>query len=886
MPYVVAANVTGEPQQVQELNGQRVFYDVAEAEAFKRELRYQGYDRVDVISVQEGGAEYPTGRVTAPPEKPDVNAPKRAPPPANITPEQRQQLANLNRAVQDGKLNPSQRATLQEQIIKRTENERALAERRLAQAAYEKASRGRTAEEIVKAAREAPPAYQTPQNLRQAAQIAATRKMAIPTQKTQLNPQGLPLRDVGNLNLRFKQEPQGFNPVAMYGQIDKTPSELGFIFAGGRTVQKLKYNPKAGSFSEKAIYGMERFAAGTVSAAKDTYSIVDVGLGTKFAGQKFKQYFSPALVEKERKLGQFSKAQYAKPPLGTMVGFGAGATSAGISIIRTAGENPLGTAAFVYGAGKLKAGATLIRPVLGKFVEPAIFSGFVGGAVVTAPEGQKLRVGAETAGGFLLLGGVTKALYELPRSKLAKPVYESYGIKQPKRNFQVTRLKQAEVISTDDVVRTFPTEIPLPEKITQSILNVRAQTFSKIERRLNVPKLSKNVNVAFKFEDVSKQATFTNPAGSEFQQLNVNIVKGYAKIPSPLLKGKSAEKPFRIIQETSRSQDVRLINQQLYGFEFSDPISKTYSFPSYYSAASDMPLGVFRTSKLFAVPARIPPRPKIEKIRIEPVVPQARRMFFSATDEDVAGFAYSRRGKLKKIITVETSDIQKLALERFRETQKSAPQQIKSEGQQRQETVLLANQKLSSKRQYPALSAVEIQPENIFFPLRPIQAQRPIQQLRPVQALRPIQAQRPIQQLRPVQALRPIQAQRPIQQLRPVQALRPIQTQRPIQQLRPVQALRPIQAQRPIQQLRPVQALRPVQKFTQIPAENLVPNIFTGFFSMDRQQKIRIPQPTKIRKLKQPRGYTPTLFSAVFKIKGKRTAAGEFTGLGIRPIGE
>jgi hypothetical protein len=34
----------------------------------------------------------------------------------------------------------------------------------------------------------------------------------------------------------------------------------------------------------------------------------------------------------------------------------------------------------------------------------------------------------------------------------------------------------------------------------------------------------------------------------------------------------------------------------------------------------------------------------------------------------------------------------------------------------------------------------------------------------------------------------------------------------------------------------------------------------------------------------QPKGYKPTLFSSVFKIKGARSAAGELTGFGVRPL--
>jgi hypothetical protein len=58
-----------------------------------------------------------------------------------------------------------------------------------------------------------------------------------------------------------------------------------------------------------------------------------------------------------------------------------------------------------------------------------------------------------------------------------------------------------------------------------------------------------------------------------------------------------------------------------------------------------------------------------------------------------------------------------------------------------------------------------------------------------------------------------------------------------------------------------------------------LPGSFWGggsFFSMKDFSK----RPFK----KQSKGYTPSLTSSLFKIYGKRSKVGEFTGFGIRPI--
>lgn len=143
---------------------------------------------------------------------------------------------------------------------------------------------------------------------------------------------------------------------------------------------------------------------------------------------------------------------------------------------------------------------------------------------------------------------------------------------------------------------------------------------------------------------------------------------------------------------------------------------------------------------------------------------------------------------------------------------------------------------------------------------------------------------------RSLQAVRQIQAIKTIRHTKTLGATTgQVQADRLFQAVRPVQATMMKQRTGTIQQTKTFQVEKPITTSTVQRARQslklIPPNVPTPFSNASVGRKGGLfPTATNVRRVKQPKTYTPTGYAALGKITGKPTTVGIATGLGVRPI--
>ncbi|MDP3765293.1 MAG: hypothetical protein Q8R04_02170, partial [Nanoarchaeota archaeon] len=204
MPYAVTANVTGEPARIQQRDNQTLFYNRGEAEEFQRSLRLSGFDRVDIIEMDEPR---PPETITAPASTPDrqgrpisqsqavvdVATGKNVPYSESRQAQIEENIARAARekpawAMQQGNLQSVRQQSYQQaqgdfgqKILNLSTQERAIqtARQKEAERIAERASQFVTAGPMLMEFRKLPTKYQTSQTLKGIAEVSALRRQEL-----------------------------------------------------------------------------------------------------------------------------------------------------------------------------------------------------------------------------------------------------------------------------------------------------------------------------------------------------------------------------------------------------------------------------------------------------------------------------------------------------------------------------------------------------------------------------------------------------------------------------------------------------------------------------------------------------------------------------------
>lgn len=306
MPYQVAGNVRGEPERPIS----RVYQHRGEAEAEAARARLAGYDRVDIHEVSEEG--FAEGEIIAPASKPDIRGGKPVTieydprtgaqiPISSLSQQEIEKFRSVEKAIEQGKLQPSQRETVREQIIRQaqgdfgqrrinlTKQERAQQSARQAEAQRiaEEASRGFTASEILigretpegrqRGFRDLPLEYQTPETLRSIAGASMQRQEVIS--------QAVGGEKAVTRGGRVKQEvflvPQPPQSIKRDGE---------FVGGDGREYNLADDYSRRPSGDDSGVFG---FRTGSVSNV-----LQDTSMGDKKDKESLRQRAVPYLTEK------------------------------------------------------------------------------------------------------------------------------------------------------------------------------------------------------------------------------------------------------------------------------------------------------------------------------------------------------------------------------------------------------------------------------------------------------------------------------------------------------------------------------------------------------------------------------------------------------------
>ncbi len=598
MAYQVSANITGEPSQIQQRNGQVLFNSRSEAEQFQRDLKQQGFNRVDILEVQDQGRQ--EGEITAPANRPDIKGGQPITYSSNqslssskgLTESQIIKLQNVDTAINKRQISLSQRESLREQIIKPNEFKRdyLTPERRQeresqAQKLYEQSSRGQTAAEIIKPLREIEKSYSeysSYQNLRSSAYQSKQNQLSDLPLTTLGRPYDIDAKEYQEYNKQRQEQIKGLKIEAPTYSL----SVLGIPFQT-KEVQRNDNVSTNNLINNESSFGevLTHTAMGFLpfpspselgQPPKQSKSFLDAPFFGK-EGQDLKQFGDRV---------SFGLPSYAQR-YSMFVGF---------SLLPTKLARVTGLGFTGYESGK-----TVLNPTKENFASLIAMGG--------------LGLYGEQESLLKQFPTIKQTFFQRPTNRnLFESIIPEGNINKPsplKTKYQITKANKVYFTSNKEFKNVqLDNGIILGNVIDTG--NLIIETKTRTTERMTVPKIKRDFDIAFKQEQVTN-------LGGEPATLEIKKIKGYASVKNPLVE--KTNTAFKVKEVKEIEIENRIVEGGIKNkFELNNLIKNTLpenqnldiSFNNITIVSESLKEGITQTNYLKGLPSKIPKEPKIK----------------------------------------------------------------------------------------------------------------------------------------------------------------------------------------------------------------------------------------------------------------------------------